>query len=266
VYNQLTSHSTILRGVPTNNQLTITILRLGEVHDTPLPPVPSSKPEDADLPADVEIGKVPLGASRMEVAQAAQPASSKKSATANESEDDSQGGTRHKHISKFIHLVKRTTRGGVDAKAGFDNARAKAGSKTVKNRLGVFSEPEDLSFAKPDEFKARFDGKSGWVYITNGANPRLLFSTQSRSLNGRPDKVDPIFEIAVGDIQVLKRAQAIVTEATKKAVEWSSEKEVLASLEFEDQSGNNLRFTALPERDELFNRLVAIGGQHWETM
>jgi hypothetical protein len=262
----LTEYSNILRGVPTDRQLTLTLLRIGEVHHTPLTPVPSSGPEDADQPANVDIDQIPLGTSRKEIAEAIRPTSTKGSVTAKETADDSQSGTQHKHISKLVRFFKRTTAGAVDAKLGLDHVRAKAGADKTKDRVGAFVRPEDLTYAEPDAFKGRFEGKSGWVYLTNGATPCVLFSTHMPGPNGTPDKTDPIFEIPVRGIQMLKRATASVTKPTKKAEEWSSDKQLLESLEFDDQSGKTWRLTALLERDELFNRLIAIGGQYWENM
>jgi hypothetical protein len=262
----LTKYSNFLRGVPTNRQLTLIILRVGEVHDTPLPPPPSSKPEDADQLADVNINKISLSASRTEVAEAIRPAPSKGSARTKELGDNNPGETQHPHISKLVRFFKRTTAGAVDAKLSLDHVRAKAGEERTKDRVGAFIRPQDLTYAKPDAFKTRFEGKSAWVYLTEGTIPHLLISTQTPGPNGRPDEIDPIFEIPIGNIQMLQRATASVTKPTEKAVEWSSDKELLASLEFDDHSGKTWRLTALPERDELFNRLVAMGGQHWENM
>jgi hypothetical protein len=214
----------------------------------------------------VDIDKVLLGAPRTEIAEAIQPAVPKGSTTANESGNDSPGGTQHKHISKLIRLFKRTTAGAVDAKLGLDHVRAKVGSEKTKARVGAFIKPEALSYAEPEAFKARFKGENVWIYLTEGATPRVLIAHQPPKPNGKPDKIDPTLEIPVGDIQILKRTTASVSKPTKKAVEWSSDKELLASLEFVDQSRKVWLFTALPERDELFNRLVAMGGQHWENM
>jgi hypothetical protein len=237
------------------------------VHDTPLPPVPSSKPEDIDQPADINIDKIPLGGSRADIAQAIQPDSPTASATTKNSQHNIQGRTEHKHIARMIRFFRGATKGVVDAKFGSDHIRAKAGSEKTKDCVGVFIKPEDLTYAEPDRFKARFEGKSGWVYIIEGAAPRLLFSIQTPDHNGRSNKIDPIFEIPVGDISMLKRSAASVKKPLEKAVEWSSSnKELLTSLEFEDRFGQSRRFTALLERDELFNRLVAIGDQHWENM
>jgi hypothetical protein len=41
-------------------------------------------------------------------------------------------------------------------------------------------------------------------------------------------------------------------------------REVADGLEIVDRNNNVIKLTAIPLRDELFNRLVAMGGQKWE--
>ena len=41
-------------------------------------------------------------------------------------------------------------------------------------------------------------------------------------------------------------------------------REVADGIEIVDRKGAVTRLTAVPLRDELFNRLVAMGGQKWE--
>jgi hypothetical protein len=50
----------------------------------------------------------------------------------------------------------------------------------------------------------------------------------------------------------------------KLVVGWAMGREVADGLIIIDRQLNEYRITALPLRDELFNRLVAMGGQKWE--
>jgi len=63
----------------------------------------------------------------------------------------------------------------------------------------------------------------------------------------------------------VKRATAFVSKPAEMAADWSEDTELLGSVEI-DGEGQTWRFTAIPERDALFNRLVAVGGQRWENM
>lgn len=52
---------------------------------------------------------------------------------------------------------------------------------------------------------------------------------------------------------------------SKIVVGWATNREVADSLLIKDDIGNEYHLTAIETRDELFNRLVAMGSQMWET-
>jgi len=51
----------------------------------------------------------------------------------------------------------------------------------------------------------------------------------------------------------------------KLVVGWALSREIADSLEILDKQGNRWVLTAMVLRDELFNRLIAMGGQKWEA-
>lgn len=259
--------SNILRGVPTNNQITITLLRIGEAHNTPLPPVPTSKPYDPDHPNSLDAEDIPLAATHLEVINATKP---EPSATEKSPDDNNDDKTKHKHLSKIVRLFKGNAKAVVETKLATDHVRAAFGSETAKGHLGVLPKTENIVYAGPSEFQCRFEGKSGWVVITESASPSFWFTREDprglRSEEKKNKKLEKVFEIAIKDLQRVKRATAFVSTAIESVAGSSSEKELLASLEVEDENGKTWRLTAMPERDELFNRLVAIGGHCWENM
>ncbi|KAM3080174.1 hypothetical protein ACMFMF_003583 [Clarireedia jacksonii] len=69
-----------------------------------------------------------------------------------------------------------------------------------------------------------------------------------------------VVEIPFADIKQLKRATAFSVKAAEVAAHWGSGTELLGSVEIDGLNDKTWRFTALPERDELFNCLVAISG------
>ncbi len=87
-----------------------------------------------------------------------------------------------------------------------------------------------------------------------------------RPANMHTGNLEPVVEIDVNEIKQLKRAKAFVNKSAEMAADWSSGKELLGSVEVKDKEGKMWRFTAVPERDELFNRLIALGGQRWENL
>ncbi|KAM3075709.1 hypothetical protein ACMFMG_007840 [Clarireedia jacksonii] len=99
---------------------------------------------------------------------------------------------------------------------------------------------------------ARYDGKKGWLYITDNS---ILFSHKEQG-----NSSSLVVEIPFADIKQLKRATAFSVKAAEVAAHWGSGTELLGSVEIDGLNDKTWRFTALPERDELFNCLVAISG------
>lgn len=254
-------NSNLLRGVPTNGQLTLTLLRIGEVHKTPIPPVPTSRPDDADQQQAIDLGDVPLAASPAAKLSAIQESPTDKTEA---NAEESKAEPKHKRLSKITRIFKGNTKAVVESKLSIDHVRAKAGSDKAKGHLGVLPKPKNLVYAGPSHFKARLDGKQGWLYITEGARSVLLYTTKDPRPNSKDaGNLEPLVAIEVEGIKQLKRATAFVGKPAEMAADWSSDKELLGSVEVEDGNGKMWRFTALPERDELFNRLIALGGQKW---
>lgn len=256
----LITHSNILRGVPTNTQIAITLLRIGEAHKTPLPPVPTSKPDDPDHQNLFDAENIPIGATRSDFLDATMPSVAEKAHS-----DDNEEKPKHRHLSKFVRFFKSNAKSFVEAKLAIDHVRAATGSQKAKDHLGVLPKTKSLIYAGPREYQCRFEGKQGWAVITESAKPSVLFTRDDPRLISST-KLKPVFETAVQDIKRMKRATAFVNSAIEAAVAFSSDQELLASLEIENKEGEVWRLTVIPERDELFNRLVATGNQRWENM
>lgn len=52
---------------------------------------------------------------------------------------------------------------------------------------------------------------------------------------------------------------------TKLVVGWATSREIADGLLIVDKEGRETHITAIALRDELFNRLIAIGAQRWEA-
>jgi predicted metalloprotease with PDZ domain len=73
------------------------------------------------------------------------------------------------------------------------------------------------------------------------------------------------WSIALPNIHRLKRVTANVKKLAERAVDWSEDTELLGSLGIVETADKVWRFTAIQERDELFNRLVPLEKQRWES-
>ncbi|TRX90568.1 hypothetical protein FHL15_008541 [Xylaria flabelliformis] len=266
----LEMRNTVLKGVPTNAQLTITLLRIGEANNAPLPPAPFVQAPPPDRPAEVTDAELratgaepPLNATEEELEEAMEHDPTTAHETAGADIDAAKG---HKKGGRVLGALKSVVKGTVKGVIASDAARAKAGSRPAKNRLGVVPPAKAELLSGPVDFKGRYDGRKGRIYIaTKSTIPAVGFSTDvvSESADGGGE-LHPKWSIAIGDIKELKKIGGYGWKA-KLVVGWSLGREVNDGLEITDRLGNVKRITALPLRDELFNRLVAIGGQKWEA-
>ncbi|KAF2745103.1 hypothetical protein M011DRAFT_447932 [Sporormia fimetaria CBS 119925] len=270
--------NTILKGVPTNAQLTITLLRIGEANKAPLPPPPHTNTPPPERPADVNEdelraagGGPPLNATDAELNEAMSHDPLAKQDTISSSDSDIAASKEKKHGkagSKFLSFFKGTVKGGVETTLETDKLKAKVGNHHARNRLGAVPPKNADLTSGPVEFKCRFDGKKGHVYIATKATiPCVAFSTDSTIEKiGTKEREDlhPVWSIPVAEISELKKVGGFGWKA-KMVVGWAMDREVADGLEILERSGRRTRVMAVPLRDELFNRLVAMGGQKWES-
>jgi len=267
--------NTILKGIPTNAQLTITLLRIGEANKAPLPPPPHTSeppPEETAEVTDEHLRATgsdwPLNATQEELDAAMEHDPTVAHETAGSDIDASKNHKHGKTGSRILGFFKGTTKATVQTAISADTLKAKAGSTPAKNRLGVVPRRgEDLT-SGPVEFKSRYHGHKGHVYITTKATiPCVAFSTDSTIEKiGTQDREDlhPAWSIPVQDIKELKKLGGYGWKA-KLVVGWALDREVSDGLEIIDRRGTKWVLTAMPLRDELFNRLCSMGSQKWES-
>lgn len=206
---------------------------------------------------------VTLDASHEEIQDAIHSDPNQKAA---ESEQAAQEKHKHKHGEHILGFFKGTTKTGVETKFGLDKARAKIGSEHARNHLGVLPKPGETELSGPVDFKARYHGRKGWVYIsTNTPIPTVSFSSSSSDGTGEePEKAGAKLSVPIQDIKELKKVGGLGWKA-KIVVGWATGKTVADGLEIVDRKGTTYKLTAIRLREELFNRLVAMGGQKWES-
>src|SRR5277367_889776 len=256
-FSDVINISTILRGVPTNAQLTITLLRIGEANKAPIPPPPRSDAPPPSRPTTpINADDVPLDTSQAELDAAIHPIEPELPPQSSESD------TKPKHSGKrIIKFFKGLTKAGVETVLGTDRVKAEIGSEHAKNRLGILPDPKSTPVTGPVDFKARYKGKKGTVYISTTATvPCIGFTTKV----GGHDHIDPVFSVAIGDIKEIRKVGGLGWKA-KLVVGWAMDREIADGIEIVDREGGKWSLTAIYLRDELFNRLVAMGGQKWES-
>lgn len=268
--------NTLLKGVPTNAQLTITLLRIGEANKAPLPPPPSANAPPPDVPADITDEHLratgadwPLNATKEELDEAMAHDPTVAHETGGADIDHSKDHKHGKKGAKLLSFFKHGVKGTVETALGADRLKASAGSEKAKARLGVVVKDKEADLTGPVDFSCRYHGKKGHVYISATATiPCLGFSTDRKIAEegslGREDQLHPAWTCAIADIKEIKKVGGLGWKA-KLVVGWALDREIADGIEIISKTGETWKMTAMVLRDEMFNRLIAMGGQKWES-
>ncbi|KAI7303804.1 hypothetical protein KC326_g8604 [Hortaea werneckii] len=253
--------NTLLKGVPTNAQLTLTLLRIGEANKAPLPPPlpppprPPTNPPKSPTPTSAP--PAPTGPSTPPTRNSKKPY-------------PTTLPSRTKPRDPTSQPPKPATTAPRAPASCADHLKAKAGSEHAKHRLGVVPHSREENLSGPVDFKARFHGRKGHAYISTRATiPCLSFSVDkgiatSGSTGKSEEELHPVWSVAVADIKEVRKVGGLGWKA-KLVVGWALDREVADGIEVVDRRGEKWVLTAMVLRDELFNRLVAMGGQKWEA-
>ncbi|OAX79078.1 hypothetical protein ACJ72_06606 [Emergomyces africanus] len=265
----------ILRGVPTNAQLTLTLLRIGEAKGDPLPPPPVSLEPKTSESLSITEEELPLGSSDKEIQSALTRESS-------EHERDSQINTKpekKRWASSIVSFFRGVTAAGVETERTLDRTKAAMGSSAAKKRLGMLR--KKLQFPQPGSittFEARFEGQKGAMVIpavpfSSSEDPPLLYFTtepgwQYEDLTAEEgkEKRRVLFSIPINEIKELKKTSGMGWKG-KLVVGWCEpNKEVIDGLVVIGSSPDQqYQLTAITRRNALFNRLIAMTGTFWES-
>lgn len=102
---------------------------------------------------------------------------------------------KKQHGHRILAAIRGVAKGGVETALGTDRLKAAVGGEHAKNRLGVLKSG-GIDRAGPVDFPCRFKGKKGHAYITTTATTPVLSWTTEK------EDADPVFSIAIADIQV----------------------------------------------------------------
>ena len=254
--------NTLLKGIPTNAQLTITLLRIGEANKAPLPPPPRSDAPPPEHAAKLDKDDLTLDASHEEIEDAITSDGTDATGDTTSEKPKKNAGAR------IMGFLKGGTKTGVETKLGTDKLRAAIGSKHARSHLGaVPTTAETKQVSGPIDFKARYNGKKGWVYINTSATiPCVSFSSHQSDGSGLQgaEELKPVFSVPIEEISELKKVGGFGWKA-KLVVGWAMDKSVVDGLEIVTKTGEKYKLTAILLREELFNRLISMGGQKWES-
>lgn len=269
---RLTSYSTLLKGVPTNAQLTLTLLRIGEANAAPLPPPPSGSVEKApSQPASIDHDKLKLGAAPDEIDRAVAP--EPEDPNMHQQEKAESAKQKKGFGAKLLSFFRGTTAAGIESKLAISHARAEIGNLHAKNQKGVLRKKglETLPMG-PVEFDARYQGHRGMAIIDSSHEPALLYFTTDETAQLGDYRMESrkngsvYFDIPVSDIKEMRKIGGMGWKG-KLVTGWAvGGKEVVDGILVKGKHPHQeFQLTAVTKRDELFNRLVAIDGQVWNS-
>ncbi|KAM0332294.1 hypothetical protein ACHAQA_002570 [Verticillium albo-atrum] len=282
IYRAMTSYEWaqyfhLNKGVPTNSQLALTLLRLGEAHHAPFPPPARVDHAPPDEPIDMDEtvisasgGDLPLGASDNELQDAADRDEDMADHAGGEDTEVKQAVGHGTKREKVFSILKGGAKEAVRATAVLDKLRAKAGSAHAKQRIGVVPSRRGGGNGPltvgPVEFSARCEGRAGFVYVNAAADePFLAFNERSIQTPATKEDLRTLWVLNVDDITQLRKHSGYGMKA-KLAAGWATDGPIYDSLRIVGRDGKNYVVTALPYRDALFNRLCAIGKHaKWEV-
>ncbi|OOO14199.1 Protein of unknown function DUF3292 [Aspergillus oryzae] len=203
--------NTLLKGVPTNAQLTLALLRLGEINSTPLPPPPTSHNNEPLWPIRKPFGSITSGKNKDE------PSSALISQTPSPKLELSKAEARKKKWSKILKFIGRTIATAMKGHIAFDRAMRITESANTKNLIGLLSRRGWITAPPvgPLKFEAKFERKRGTVVIDSSQEqPVLYFTTcQSAKLDDlrleNQKKSAVLFQIPINEIKELKKTEGL---------------------------------------------------------
>ncbi|PKK48008.1 hypothetical protein CI102_5513 [Trichoderma harzianum] len=247
--------NSILKGVPTNVQIAITLLRTGETLNMPQPPPPSSHgPPNVQLNAD-DYDLAHLGASKEDTMIAIDPVSDKEYSkqTYARQEKGEPSTTR-----RIANCIKRTTKDGIQAMNKIAKAAEPSNSEHLPGEQSALKSSE--THAGPTRFSACHKGKKGYVYITTTATtPAISWISENEDL-------DTTWTIAIADVREVRKVSDVGSLGGKKRAltDWALERETTGGLVLKTEPDGEFCLTSVTLRDAVFNRIISVGSQMWE--
>ncbi|RAH74425.1 uncharacterized protein BO66DRAFT_467724 [Aspergillus aculeatinus CBS 121060] len=301
----LDPRETILKNIPTNAQLTLTLLRLCETNNTPLPSPPSSLQPHSNNPIPSWItykDKLKITAT---AAAAASSTSLTTTATAttttSTSTSEPSTSKRRRFLPRLLRILRTTITLATKGHSAFNQAMAIAGATQGTRRLLLTMHRRNWEWetSGPDTFDAKFERKRGTLVIDSSPSPSSSFippenepstaqleeEEKGESLNPSPilyfstlhsatledrrlehqKKGTVLFQIPISQIRGLRKTEGLGWKG-KLIVELAagSKESVDGLVICGAEEGQTYHVTGMKARDQLFNRLVAMGGQAWE--
>ncbi|KAA8645029.1 uncharacterized protein ATNIH1004_009240 [Aspergillus tanneri] len=179
----------LLQDVPTNAQLTLTLLRIGELNSSPLPPPPStSATKNTPLPTE----------------------------SPNQHPAQDINKPKQKWAVKVLRLLRRTISTAIKGHIAVDRAISIVNSTHTQSLVRMLRTKSWVSAQSgPLIFDAKFERRRGTVVIDSSGDPPVLYFTMCSSAMmddlrvGSQKKGSVLFQLPVTDIRALKKTEGL---------------------------------------------------------
>lgn len=137
--------------------------------------------------------------------------------------------------------------------------KADHGNSHAQARLDIGqTTSQKFSPAGPLKFPACYKGTVGYVYIiTDAISPYIEWKSYNKSSKTS-------WTIQIRDIHDLSKVDGMSFK-TGQVVRWALDKEAVDGLVVTTSGGERFHLSAVVKRNEVFNRLIALGNQTWEV-
>ncbi|KAJ5256735.1 hypothetical protein N7478_012839 [Penicillium angulare] len=258
---------TLLADVPTNAQLTLALLRIGEINSEPLPPPPVPGDNDRAWPISRKKSQ-PEGSTDL-----IKNGSSHELQTPNSAGSLPEARPKRRTMFKFLRFIRNTVATAIKGHIALDRAMAIAGSAHTKNLIGMLQKRQfSATPFGPLKFDAKFERKRGAVVIDTSKEPPVLYFTTYQSAGLEDLRIESrkkgsvLFQIPVTDIKELKKTEGLGWKRKLIVELTAGSKDAADGLVVSgDELEQSYHLTGMRSRNQLFNRLIAIDAQFWES-
>lgn len=271
---------TLLQGIPTNAQLTLTLLRIGEISSSPLPPPPSSYDMESPWPSSrKKIKPKKIDTSHENESQTGtSPDSSNQTQTQAQALGDNpplKPKSKRRYVIKVLKIVRYTIAAVIKGHVAFDRAMAIAAAPHPRNLINMLRNKSwTLTPLGPLKFDAKFDRKRGTIVLDSSKQPPLLYFTtyNSTKLDDSDLQVENrkkgtvLFQIPVSEIRELKKVDSLGWKGKAIVKLTAGSKEATDGLVVSGAlPGQAYHILGMRARNQLFNRLISMEAQSWES-
>ena len=165
--------------------------------------------------------------------------------------------------------IKRTTKASVRQVQKLDALKSRAlVSRDEKNANEAERNSENISLVR---FQAQFKEKRGFAYIDEAMEGKPVLSWKSERQPFASSASTSAFSspslswtIPIRDSTEIRKVNSLGTKSRVLA-EWALDRQVEHGITLRTVQGETFQLTGMSNRDELFNRLISMGDQMWES-